>query len=139
MRAVVLFIATNPPVYNKLISELLSAKTSGKVSRPVKYQEAQALPYLQAVVKESMRIHPAIGVPLPRVVPPGGAALGGFFLPEGTWVGMAPWAINHSKEVFGEDAHVFRPERWLENEEKHKYWENIDVEYCINGDLRGGR
>ena len=95
MRAVILFIATNPPVYNKLISELLSAKISGKVSRPIKYQEAQALPYLQAVVKESMRIHPAVGVPVPPLVPLGGSALGGFFLLEGTWVGMAPWAINH--------------------------------------------
>jgi cytochrome P450 len=134
MRTAILFITTSPTVYNKLMAELLSAEASRKISRPIKYQ-AQALPYLQAVIRESMRIHLAVGVPLPRVVPAGGATLGGFFLPEGTWVGMAPWAVNHSKEVFGEDAHIFRPERRLENEEKNKYWEEIDVTfgsgYCV--------
>jgi cytochrome P450 len=48
---------------------------------------------------------------------------------------MAPWAASHSKEVFGEAVHVFRPERWLENEEKNKFWEKIDVTfgsgYCV--------
>jgi cytochrome P450 len=70
MRAAILFIATNPPVYNKLMAELLSAESSGKISRPIKYQEAQNLPYLQAVIKESMRIHPAVGAPLLESSPP---------------------------------------------------------------------
>jgi cytochrome P450 len=135
MRAVILFIVTNPSVYNKLMAELVEAENSGKISSPIKFQEAQALLYLHAVIKESMRMYPAVGVPLPRVVPAGGATFCNFFIPEGTWVGMAPWALNHSKAVFGEDESVFRPERWLESEEENKYYEKIDVTfgsgYCV--------
>lgn len=64
------------------------------------------------VIKEAMRLHPSIGFPLERVVPAGGAELCGQNLPAGTIVGVLPPLINRNREVFGEDAEVFRPERW---------------------------
>lgn len=39
--------------------------------------------YLQAVIKEALRMHPATGLPLERVVPAGGATISGYFFPEG--------------------------------------------------------
>ncbi|EOD43427.1 putative pisatin demethylase protein [Neofusicoccum parvum UCRNP2] len=37
---------------------------------------------------------------------------------EKTVLGMNPWVVHLNKEVFGEDAEVFRPERWLGDKEK---------------------
>lgn len=45
--------------------------------------------YLQAVIKEGLRIHPAVGLLLERVVPQGGAEFGDVWLPEGTVVGVS--------------------------------------------------
>ncbi|KAF4157701.1 hypothetical protein CNMCM8927_007288 [Aspergillus lentulus] len=52
-------------------------------------------------------------VPLVRVVPEGGAEINGYFVPEGTEVGVNAWALNYNEDVYGHDAHVFRPERWF--------------------------
>ena len=76
------------------------------------------MPYLQAVMKEAMRMHPAVGISMPRYVPSGGAEIGGRYYPEGTVVGVNAWVIHRDREVFGEDADVFRPERWLEGDSK---------------------
>lgn len=63
-------------------------------------------------------MHPAVGLLLERVVPQGGARLGDAWLSEGTVVGINPWVASRDKTVYGPDADVFRPERWLEADEK---------------------
>ncbi len=35
------------------------------------------------------------------------------FIPGGTNVGYCAWGIHRNKEIFGVDADMFRPERWL--------------------------
>ncbi|KAB2575281.1 Pisatin demethylase [Lasiodiplodia theobromae] len=80
----------------------------------------------KAVIKEALRIHPATGLPLSRVVPKGGATISGHFFPEGTVVGVNTWVAHYNKQVFGQDAHEFRPERWLVSKEAQqsldRYW-----------------
>lgn len=49
----------------------------------------------------------------PKVVPPQGEVVQGKFIPGGTVVGMNIAAMLRSRELFGSDAHLFRPERWL--------------------------
>ena len=61
-----------------------------------------------------MRVHPGVGSPLWRITPKGGATICGHLIPEGTEVGMSAWAVHQDKKVFGEDANIFRPERWLD-------------------------
>ena len=46
------------------------------------FQETQKLPYLQAVIKEGLRLHPATGLPMVRVAPKGGATIAGRYFPE---------------------------------------------------------
>lgn len=46
------------------------------------------MPYLETVIKEAFRMHPAVGQLLERYVPKGGVILEDVFLPEGTIVGM---------------------------------------------------
>ncbi|KAI4203818.1 MAG: hypothetical protein LQ348_001384 [Seirophora lacunosa] len=57
--------------------------------------------------------------PLPRVVPKGGAEICGYYLPEGTNVGILPWSFLARTDLFGTDVRAFRPERWLEDS-KHQ-------------------
>jgi cytochrome P450 len=61
-----------------------------------------------------MRMHPGVGFPLERFVPPEGAVICGTHLPGGTNVCMSAPTIHYDKSIFGADAHEFRPERWLE-------------------------
>lgn len=63
-----------------------------------------------------MRIHPATGFILEREVPEGGVMLHGVHLPKGTVVGVNAWALHYNKDVFGQDAQVFRPERWIDGD-----------------------
>jgi cytochrome P450 len=63
-----------------------------------------------------MRMHPATGFILERRVPQGGVTLHGVHLPAGTIVGVNAWVLHYNKDVFGEDAHAFRPERWIEDD-----------------------
>jgi cytochrome P450 len=96
--------------------EIDDAFTSGALSHPVRFKDAVQLPYLTAVIKESMRMHHSLGTGLPRVVPAQGASIAGRWVPGGTTVIMNANAVNFDRSIFGQDADQFRPERWLDPE-----------------------
>jgi cytochrome P450 len=107
----------HPQTLDRLLKELDAAKEAGELSPIVTWKEARKLPYLEACVHETGRIHPPFGLNLERIVPPGGLTICGKFIPEGTIVGMNGWVVHRDTEVFGEDAEQWRPERWLEADE----------------------
>ncbi|KAL2852325.1 cytochrome P450 [Aspergillus pseudodeflectus] len=121
IRTAVLYLITNPNVLFKLQAELDTANSSGNLSGPIlTYDETQRLPYLQACVKECLRIWPPVVGLMQKVVPPGGDTLGGKFVPGGTQIGYSAWGVHRNPKVYGADADVFRPERWLEVEDEEK-------------------
>ena len=84
------------------------------MSSPISDAEARTLPYLQAVIKEGLRIWPpAVGL-MAKKVPPEGDTIDGMFVPGGTKIGYGGFSVLRNKRVWGDDADVFRPERWLE-------------------------
>lgn len=100
----------------KLKTEIDDADKAGKLSYPISDKEARlVLPYLNAVEKEAMRLHPPVGLLLERHVPAGGVTLCGKHIPGGTIVGVSPWVTQHDPEVFP-DPESFQPERWLETD-----------------------
>lgn len=103
-------VLSNPRIYAKLMDEI----TAADMSEMVQYNEAQELSYFQACLKEAMRLRPAVGLNITRKVPPQGAEIGGAKLPGGTAVALNGWVLHRDREVFGEDAEEYRPERWLE-------------------------
>lgn len=118
LRAILYYTLKTPQVKAKLMAELLDALHTGKLTLPVSWKQSQELPYLDAVVKEALRLHPAVGLLLERIVPAGGLQLpNGPFLPPGTIVGINPWII-HRHAVFGSDVDSFVPERWLRGEDE---------------------
>lgn len=112
------FVLSSPAVYSKLLAEIDDAHRSGKLSTMISYSEAQNLPYFQACLKEAMRLRPAVGLNISRLVPAGGATIDGSFYPEGTEACVNAWVVHRDRGVFGEDADVYRPERWLEGNAK---------------------
>lgn len=111
-------ILAHPDVLRKLRAELDDAAAKGELSSPPTFAETQKLPYLQAALKESLRMHPATGIPLWREVPAPGATICGTWFPAGTSVGINSWVAHRNEEVWGKDADEFRPERWIESGEE---------------------
>ncbi len=113
------------PVYRAVVRELDDAVRAGTIPAVgnLTWNQSQNLPYLQACLKEAMRVRPAVGLNITRLVPPEGAELDGHFFPGGTSIACNGWVLHRDKEVFGQDADDFRPERWLEDEEKARKME----------------
>jgi len=103
------YLIKTPSALDKLLSELSSAGIS---DRP-KYSDTGKLPYLNAVIKESMRCFPTPTWPIERKVPTRGVTIDGIFLPKGTSVGCQPSVVHQDQAVFGEHTERFNPDRWL--------------------------
>lgn len=116
IRVSLLNIMNNPPVYARLKREIFSAIREGRVSNPITSAEAKAIPYLQALIYESLRMRSPTPGLFAKAVTPEGDYIGGMFIPGGTGVGVNSSAILASKTVFGQDADIFRPERFLETD-----------------------
>ncbi|KAL2438169.1 Cytochrome P450 monooxygenase cicH [Exophiala dermatitidis] len=114
LRAIFYYLLKSPSSMRKLVTEIDIADHEGRLSDFVTWQESTKLPYLQACIKEALRMHPAVGLLLERYVPKGGISLAGHYFPEGTILGINPWVTARDTEVYGADADFFRPERWLD-------------------------
>jgi cytochrome P450 len=95
LAAALYHLIRNPDSMRKLQHELDEATHRGELSQAATYAEATKLPYLQAVIKETLRIHPAVGTILPRVVPAGGKQLAGYYFPEGVSIHSHTKSLNH--------------------------------------------
>ncbi|KAJ0120345.1 Pisatin demethylase [Diaporthe amygdali] len=105
----------NKRILQQLRKEILAANPQEVT--PVPYEIAHSSPYLEAVVREALRILPGISMSLERYVPQEGYRLSnGSFLPGGSTVGLNPYLISRNKEIYGGDVEDFRPERWLRDE-----------------------
>lgn len=111
MKELTRYLATHPDSQTRLHAELQRA---GITSTPVAFSGVKDLPYLEGVIREALRLHPQIIVRQERVAPAGGMTLpDGTYLPAGTKVGALGQAMTLNRDVFGEDADEFAPERWL--------------------------
>lgn len=90
LSAVLYYLLKNPWCMRALQAEVDTCTAEGRLSAFPKFTEAQQMPYLQAVIKETLRLHPATGLPLERVAPEGGATICGRFFPEGASLASRP-------------------------------------------------
>ncbi|XDG09044.1 hypothetical protein ABKA04_008659 [Annulohypoxylon sp. FPYF3050] len=117
LSAILYYLLKNPETFAKLRKEVNEVQTaSGVVSKDISFKQSNEMPYLQAVIKEALRLHPATGLPIERIVPAGGATIAGRFFPEGSIVGVNTWIEHRNPRIFGEDADEFKPERWLSDD-----------------------
>ena len=83
LRAMLYFLLTHPKEQAKLLEEICQVAASQNVSGIFTFDQAREMPYLQAVMYESMRLYPAIGNSLPRTTPPEGFYIGERYIPGG--------------------------------------------------------
>ena len=107
-------LINSPDVMQKVQEEL--DEVVGK-ERLVKEVDIPALPYLGAVVKESMRMHPVVPLLIPHIAAQE-CKIGGYKLPAKTRAYVNTWAISRDPTVW-ERPLDFWPERFQEN--------NLDV------------
>jgi len=120
-----LHIITSPTTYTALRAEIDTFAANQSISTPITNAEAKTLPYLQACIKDGLRIWPAAAGLVSKEAPLNGDVINGLSIPAGTKVGYCAWGVFRNKEIFGLDADLYRPERWLDaDEEKLKVMES---------------
>lgn len=105
-------VQQHPKILAKVQDELDGAFPSKDTI--ASWDVASKLPYLDACIKETMRLHPPTAFLMERIVPPEGAVICGEYIPGGTIVGCIPWVMHRHRPTFGTDVEKFRPERWIE-------------------------
>ncbi|KAK3306016.1 cytochrome P450 [Chaetomium strumarium] len=126
LRGILLYVMAHKRVYVRLQEEIDAAVREGKVvldgsgedDGVISFAAAKQLPYLQAVIREGLRVWPPVRNILPKDVPPGGDTVmvkgKPVSLPGGVDIGVSALAMHRDKALYGEDVDMFRPERWFE-------------------------
>jgi len=114
------FLLTHPSCLAKARAEIEKADSAGLLSAPIQFKQTQKyLPYMIACIKEGgLRLRPPVTNLLTRVVGPGGAKVGSVYVPEGFEITTNAYVVQRDPELFGPDPETFRPERWIEADEK---------------------
>lgn len=107
-------LSQNEDMQAQLRSELLTltppvGAQKYKLPTPASIEQ---LPLLDAIVHETLRLHPATPGRQPRIVPRGGTVLDRFMIPEGTTVSSNAYTLHRNEEVY-ENAFEWLPRRWL--------------------------
>ncbi|KIW01726.1 uncharacterized protein PV09_06903 [Verruconis gallopava] len=105
--------------YAKLKEEVEAAWKAAGSSGP-EARVFESLPYLNAVIKEALRLSVGVTTGLPRIVPKGGAEIAKISVPGGTIVSCGATFVHYNPEIFPEPFE-FRPERWIKNPELEKW------------------
>ena len=115
-------LARNPGTWEKLREEVTSTDVAtGKYEKHADdtFSGLKSLKYLQQVIQEALRLHPPIGMVTrialkDTVLPAGGGTHGSapIFVKKGDQISINYYALHRRKDLFGDDADNFRPERW---------------------------
>ncbi|KAK9413434.1 putative Cytochrome P450 monooxygenase [Seiridium unicorne] len=105
------FLLRNPHVLAK-VTGLIRSVFSQDSEITVASTTPSALPYLDAVLQETVRIRDPVPIFAPRVAPKHGDTIDGVFIPEGTRVYCAKYVAHRSELNFAKP-YEFVPERWL--------------------------
>ncbi|EFX04018.1 cytochrome p450 monooxygenase [Grosmannia clavigera kw1407] len=107
-------LTKHPRVVAQIRLEIEQLLASSNNSLTLSALTPAALPYVMAVFFEGLRLYPPIPFEIKQVETAAGLTLpDGTFLPCGALVLWCSWAMNRSRQTWGDDADDFRPERWL--------------------------
>jgi cytochrome P450 len=109
------YLLSQHPLESKRLLAELSSILNGRAPR---VEDLTRLPYLEMVIKESMRLFPPVWTMVRRAVDD--YELEGYRLPAGSLVLLSPWVFHRMAEYFNEPER-FRPERFdPERGERHQ-------------------
>ncbi|KAF0329915.1 hypothetical protein GQ607_002682 [Colletotrichum asianum] len=104
-------LTTHPAILKTLAEEIRCAFTSESEMNSI---NTAHLPYLQAVLEETLRFFPPAPNALPRITPPEGNLVLGKRVPGNTVLSVPHWAMYHSSSNFSRPDE-FIPNRWLDD------------------------
>ncbi|XP_064600373.1 sterol 26-hydroxylase, mitochondrial-like isoform X2 [Liolophura sinensis] len=102
-------ISQQPDVQDKLFAEVKSCV--GETTTPG-YEDLQHLPYMKAVIKETLRLYPAAGS-ISRITEEP-VELYGYEIPAKSTVSVPAYAVSRLPQYF-DDPDKFVPERWMKD------------------------
>ena len=114
LAASLFYLARNLSVQERLAAEIREAFDS---IQQIKCGNTLSVDckYLQAVIKETLRMSPPVPADLAREVLSGGMLVDEKYLPQGVRVSTCPYCLHHNKDYY-DQPFEFRPERWMVGE-----------------------
>lgn len=103
-------VLANPPIFDRLMHDLETAIPNP--ANPPQLRELERIPYLVAILYESLRMFYGVSHRLQRVFPNDALKYKEWVIPPGTPISMTSVHIHENKYIFPEPK-VFKPERWL--------------------------
>ncbi|KAJ2922376.1 hypothetical protein H1R20_g14713, partial [Candolleomyces eurysporus] len=122
MARIVFLLSQHPDVQEKVRTELCDAFQD---EEELDYEVLSSLPYLDAVVKETLRVYPPLPLinreairdavlPLQKpITSKKGETVDSIFVPKGSKIMLSLSNCNTDPEIWGPDAGEWKPERWL--------------------------
>ncbi|XP_030516661.1 flavonoid 3'-monooxygenase CYP75B137-like [Rhodamnia argentea] len=104
----------NRNVMNKVVHELAEVVGEDKM---IEEHHLPKLKYLNAAIKEALRLHPALPLLVPRM-PDASCVVGGYTIPKGSNVFLNVGSIHRDPAIWDKPSE-FRPERFLEDPDKY--------------------
>ncbi|KIJ62824.1 hypothetical protein HYDPIDRAFT_113934 [Hydnomerulius pinastri MD-312] len=104
----VLAMVLNPEVQERAQAEIDSVV--GTVRLPA-FEDRASLPYVEAVLRETLRWHPAVPLSIPHATT-SADVYEGYFIPQGATIIMNTWAMTRNEAKYP-NPEEFRPERFL--------------------------
>ncbi|CAH1759248.1 17068_t:CDS:10 [Entrophospora sp. SA101] len=110
--SVVFYYIAKYPIQNKAREEAFSVLgVKGKIPTS---EDLKKLKYINAIIKESLRLYPSLAITIPRLNDKE-LSYGQIIIPKNTRTNVNIWAIHHDPENWS-DPDIFIPERFLSNE-----------------------
>jgi cytochrome P450 len=104
-------LARHPEAADRAIDEI-DERVGGRVPT---WDDLGQLPYLRAVLDETLRLYPPVPSNFKMAVQDD-VLPNGVRVKAGTYVGFNAYTIHRSRQLWGDDADQFVPERWLDRE-----------------------
>ncbi|CAD5224038.1 unnamed protein product [Bursaphelenchus okinawaensis] len=105
------YMAKDPDVQEKIRKEIEETCVESTTT----FEELGKLRYTEAAIKETLRLQPIASGILTRRCTNDTKLSNGLLIEAGTAIELDIPSVHHNKEIYGEDAVEFRPERFLEN------------------------
>ncbi|KAH8822870.1 cytochrome P450 [Flagelloscypha sp. PMI_526] len=115
----VYFLARYPDIQERVRKEVLTVLGSSE-EPTTDMLKAERLPFLNACIREALRINTPISTIVPRTAARD-VSLGGYAVPAGSSIVLNIYSIHHRTDIW-EDVHAFNPERFMKSEWPKASW-----------------
>uniref|UniRef100_A0A8C5HEG8 Sterol 26-hydroxylase, mitochondrial n=1 Tax=Gouania willdenowi TaxID=441366 RepID=A0A8C5HEG8_GOUWI len=122
-------LSINPRIQDRLYEEVSTTVPSDRIPTAA---DVTHMPYLRAVIKETLRMYPVVPVNA-RVMTEKSVTIGGYEIPKNTTFVLCHYAISQDTKNFS-DSSTFNPDRWLrDGRERPHPFSSIPFGFGVRG------